>query len=320
MEESASENAVKKLVAVFSGILLAGAIVLFVVYHIVNVLPPEGTSYNIQATAIFEDAACEKCHRSNNDMFDIQETMAKLKKDTVIGEVSLAKIEYATVINPTMPPKTYYLTHWGAAINSSKKKLLEEWVNHQRSNYYLAPKSPKGDVSELFRNEPLRPVQKPEKTDNKKTELGRKLFFDVRLSADNSVSCNTCHRLETGGMDNRQYSQGAGKTLSKINTPTVFNACFHLRLFWDGRASDLYAQLREHLTDHSTMGNHSLKAIIEKLNEDENLKDRFLKIYRAGITPTTLIETVVEFEKTLVTSDSRFDKYLQGSLQTLNEA
>jgi cytochrome c peroxidase len=305
----------KKFVAVLSGILLACGIVLFAVYHLVNVLPPEGTSYNMQAISILEDATCENCHGDNNETFDIRETVKKLKNDTVINEVALAKIEYVTVTNPVMPPKIYCLTHWGTAINSSKTKLLKECINHQRSNYYNNT-----IVSELYVNEPVRPVQKMENTDGKKTELGRRLFFDNRLSADNSVSCNTCHHLKTGGTDNRQYSRGTGKTLSKVNTPTIFNACFNFKQFWDGRSSDLYSQLHEHLLDPSIMGNSSFEEIIEKLIDDKKLKDDFLKIYSDSISQISIIETIAEFEKTLVTPDSRFDKYLKGGLQSLNEA
>jgi cytochrome c peroxidase len=305
----------KRLVAILSGILLAVGVVMFITYHLINMLPSGNMSYNAQAAAILENAACEKCHNSNNEIFDIHETVEKLKNDTAAGETALAKIEYVTVTNRLMPPKTYCLTHWGTAINSAERKLLGEWINHQRDNYYSSTA-----VFEPFRHELLRPAQEPESMDDKKTELGRKLFFDRRLSADNSVSCNTCHTLSAGGADNRQYSRGAGSTLTEVNTPTVFNACLSFRQFWDGRAADLHAQLHEHLLEHTIMRNRSFEEIIEKLAGDRNLKNDFLKIYDDGITPANIIETVAAFEKTLVTSNSRFDKYLKGSLQLLNEA
>jgi cytochrome c peroxidase len=306
----------KRFVAILSGILLAAAAVMFSVYHLINMLPSGRMSYNTQAAAILENAACGKCHDSNNEIFDIHETVGKLKNDTAANETALAKIEYVTVMNRLMPPKTYCLTHWGTAINSAERKLLREWINYQRDNYYSSTA-----VFEPFRHEPLRPLREPESADDKKTELGRKLYFDKRLSADNSVSCNTCHNLAANGADNRQYSRGAGKILAEINTPTVFNACLSFRQFWDGRAADLHAQLHEHLFDPAIMRNHSFEEIIKKLAGDKNLKNDFLKIYHGGgITPESIVETIVAFERTLVTPNSRFDKYLKGSLQLLSEA
>jgi cytochrome c peroxidase len=305
----------KKFMLVLWGILIACGVALFTAYHLVNVLPPEGSSYNIQVASVLEDGACGKCHNSNDELFDIQETITKLKNDSIIDEVTLAKIEYATITQHDMPPKSYYLLHWGSSINSVKKKILEEWVITNRKLLY-----PNAVVSENFNNEPVRPVPESVPTDLHKTELGRKLFFDERLSTDNSLSCNTCHTIAKGGVDNKQYSQGINKTLSEVNTPTVFKACLNFRQFWDGRASDLYSQLNEHLLDPSIMGNSSFKEIIKKLNEDNNLKDDFRKIYDEGITQTTVVETIVEFEKTLVMPDNRFDKYLKGSIKAISEA
>ena len=75
--------------------------------------------------------------------------------------------------------------------------------------------------------------------DIRKVALGEMLYNDPRLSSDNTVSCASCHNLQTGGVDNKAYSEGVGKQLGGVNAPTVFNAVYNFVQFWDGRAADL---------------------------------------------------------------------------------
>ncbi|MDR2148149.1 MAG: c-type cytochrome [Tannerella sp.] len=268
----------KKLI-VLTGILFAVGVVTYAIYHLMNELPPEGVSEDTQAMMVFEDAGCLSCHSGGNPFFDMRESMEQLKNGAALREPALAKIEYATVIQPTMPPAKYYLTHWGSTITPAKRLILSAWIASQRKRIHTHPA-----IMERFVNEPVSAMLDTFKIDSAKAALGKQWF---------SISCNACHNLNTGGADNRQYSQGVNRTLLKINTPTVFNACLNFRQFWDGRASDLAAQLKDHLSDTAIIANR--------------LQD-------------SIIEAMMEFEKTLVTPDNRFDHYLKGSLQSLNEA
>jgi cytochrome c peroxidase len=266
-------------IIVLSGILLAVGVMTFVIYHLMNELPPEGVSEDVQAMTILEDADCLSCHNGSNPFFDMRESMEQLKKGAALSEAALAKIEYTTVIQPSMPPSTYYLTHWGSSITSAKRLIIKDWIISQRKRFYPNPWA-----TERFANEPVRVMIDTLKPDSAKAALGRQWFL---------VSCNSCHNLETGGTDNRQYSQALDHTLLEINTPTVFNTCLNFRQFWDGRAPDLTVQLYDHLSN---------PAIVENVMQN------------------SVIEAIIEFEKTLVTPADRFDRYLRGSLQSLNEA
>lgn len=90
----------------------------------------------------------------------------------------------------------------------------------------------------LVRNQ-LFPVQNSVTVDERKVILGNLLFHDVRLSSDNTVSCSSCHGLNTGGVDNKQFSKGVGGQLGGVNAPSVYNAHYNFVQFWDGRAVTL---------------------------------------------------------------------------------
>lgn len=97
-------------------------------------------------------------------------------------------------------------------------------------------------VGEEYALSPLAPIPDALPTDPAKVALGYKLFHDVRLSTDNTVSCASCHSLEKAGTDNLPTSTGVRSQKGGINAPTVFNAAFHAKQFWDGRAANLQEQ------------------------------------------------------------------------------
>ncbi len=109
-------------------------------------------------------------------------------------------------------------------------------VNAQANHTRLIP-------SETLSDEPIQPLHIHEGLDPEKITLGRSLFFDKRLSKDNSISCSSCHNLAHGGTDNLQFSIGVNGATGKINTPTVYNTHLNLAQFWDGRASNLIEQV-----------------------------------------------------------------------------
>lgn len=222
-----------------------------------------------------------------------------------VSEADMTKVEYA-VLGATMPPVKYSAIHWGTSLNSDEKAIVIDWVKETR----LANFSTK-DVAGEFRNEPVQPLIAVIPVDERKASLGFKLFHDTRLSADSTVSCATCHGLNTGGVDRKQYSEGIKGQYGGVNAPTVYNAALNFVQFWDGRAADLKEQAAGPPLNPVEMGCVSFDEIVASLSGDVAFKKEFEAVYPEGLSQSTITEAIAEFEKTLLTP-SRFDKYLKG--------
>jgi cytochrome c peroxidase len=154
--------------------------------------------------------------------------------------------------------------------------------------------------------------------DLRKVTLGQQLFHDPRLSKDDTVSCATCHGLGTGGVDNKARSIGVGGGVGGINTPTVFNSGLNFVQFWDGRAPTLEAQI-EGPVNHPLEMASNWAQVTDKLKVDANYPTAFAAIYPNGINATTIKDAIATFERSLLTPNSRFDKFLRGETSALNE-
>lgn len=150
-----------------------------------------------------------------------------------------------------------------------------------------------------------------------KAKLGKALFFDVRLSKDGSVSCASCHILNEGGDDNLPVSFGYNGQTGTRNAPTVYNAVYNFRQFWDGRAADLQDQAADPIENPVEMAN-SFKKLIPKL-EKTPYKKAFEAIYKDGISKNNITDAIAEYEKTLITPNAPFDKYLKGDNNALSK-
>jgi len=166
--------------------------------------------------------------------------------------------------------------------------------------------------------EPIKPIPNEVKVNAKKAELGKKLFFDPILSKDGTISCTTCHDLQNGGDDGLKFSFGIKGQKGNINSPTVYNAVFNFRQFWDGRAKDLKEQATGPIENPVEMG-HSMVAVVETLNQNKMYLKDFNDVYANGITKDNIVDAIAEFEKTLITPDSPFDRYLKGDKEAINE-
>jgi len=159
--------------------------------------------------------------------------------------------------------------------------------------------------------EPITPIPlSVDGLDARKVKLGEKLFFDTLLSADNTISCASCHDLQNGGDDGLQFSFGIDGKIGDINSPTVYNAVYNFRQFWNGRAKDLAHQTWGPIENPIEMGN-DFSNLIRTLNKTPYKKE-FKKIYSDGITKDNISDAIAEFEKTLITPNAPFDKYLRG--------
>lgn len=157
----------------------------------------------------------------------------------------------------------------------------------------------------------VRPLEPITGLSSKAVALGERLFFDTRLSSNNTLSCASCHRFELGGADGLAVSIGVDGALGEINAPTVFNSGLNFSQFWDGRAPTLAEQVSGPIHNPVEM-NSSWPEIINHLRADNELVQEFHTVYPDGLTVNNLINAIATFEQSLVTLDAPLDLYLLG--------
>lgn len=318
----------KKTVRLLTVLLLVAAAVMVVVYRAVNRVPSADLPQYERVYRIFEDGGCLSCHSADPKVpfyanfpvagkivmkdidsgyraYDMRPFMESLKEDGEFSAVDLAKIE-KVVLDDRMPMPKYYLVHWGSSLTSAKRDIVLDWIRNERIEMY-ADNLPADRAAE-----PVRPIDQSIEVDDAKAALGFALFHDPRLSVDNTVSCSTCHALETAGVDNHQYSHGVNDQLGGVNAPTVYNAVYNFVQFWDGRAATLAAQAAGPPLNPVEMASPSFDDIIAKLKADREFSKAFNAVYPDGLTEANITDAIEEFERTLITPNSRFDKWLLG--------
>lgn len=165
--------------------------------------------------------------------------------------------------------------------------------------------------------EPIQPIVPPQQVNLGMVELGKKLYFDPRLSKSGFISCNSCHNLSMGGTDNIRTSIGDKWQQGPINAPTVLNSSLNVAQFWDGRAADLKAQAGGPIANPGEMAfSHTLAiGILESIPAYVREFKQVFNKPKIDIDQVTL--AIAEFEKTLVTPNSRFDQWLLGKQDAL---
>ena len=164
--------------------------------------------------------------------------------------------------------------------------------------------------------EPIKPIPADNGVDAAKASLGRMLFHDTRLSKDNSVSCASCHELASGGDDGRRVSLGINDSPGLVNSPTVFNAGFNFRQFWDGRAETLADQIDGPVQSAIEMGS-LWPEVVAKLFQDANYPKLFGDVYSDGISRANVKDALAEFIMSLTTPNGRFDRWLNGESEAI---
>jgi cytochrome c peroxidase len=184
------------------------------------------------------------------------------------------------------------------------------WIHAQEFNV------PAGLPVDLF--ELLIPGDNPLTAE--KVELGRKLFFDKRLSIDNTVSCATCHDPKLAFTDGKKTSEGIRGLTGARNAPTVLNAMFNEEQFWDGRAATLEAQAIQPLINPLEMGFKNHDEVVKKLKKIEDYNSEFRRVFKSSIHIDLVGKAIASFERTLLTGDSPFDRFIQGDTHALSES
>ena len=169
------------------------------------------------------------------------------------------------------------------------------------------------------------PGKAPEPADNpttpEKVELGRMLYFDPRFSETGTVSCNSCHNLMLGGDDNRAFSMGVhGKTGGR-SAPTVWNSAFSSTQFWDGRAASLEDQAKGPVVNPVEMGMSDLEKAMRRVRAIPGYEPYFIAAFGSEepMTVENAARAVAAFERTLITPNSAYDRFVKGDKTALTE-
>lgn len=150
-----------------------------------------------------------------------------------------------------------------------------------------------------------------------KVALGKQLFNDTRLSHDQRESCATCHPLDRGGVDGLPRAMSIDSNRVLRNTPTVFNAVFNFSFNWDGSAPSLEAQAEGVILDRAQFAT-TWPELLGKLQADDGYMASFRAAYADGITRNNVLDALANYQSTLITPNSRFDRYLRGQRDALS--
>ena len=165
----------------------------------------------------------------------------------------------------------------------------------------------------------IKPIEPAVITEPEKVTLGKKLWFDPRLSMSGFISCNSCHNLAMGGSDNLPTSIGHNWAEGPINSPTVLNSSLAVAQFWDGRAADLKEQAGGPISNPLEMAsNHALA--VDVIASIPQYREEFAKVYGTEeVNIDRITDAIAVFEETLVTPNSRFDLWLKGDDNAITE-
>lgn len=178
------------------------------------------------------------------------------------------------------------------------------------------------DLSKFPPIGPLPPVKIP--VDNPQTEakidLGKKLFFDPRLSGNNWISCATCHNPALGFADGLpRFRGGPASKEGGRHSPTIINCAYNEPLFWDGRAATLEEQALGPVQNPDEMF-ETLDNVVRKLNRIPDYKKAFKEVFGTDVTSDGIAKAIAAFERTIIFGNSPFDRYMQGDTNAMSES
>ncbi len=185
---------------------------------------------------------------------------------------------------------------------------------------FIITRADGNDYSAFFKPLPKMAENPANPFNQAKIELGRMLYFDPRLSKSGAISCNSCHNLASGGVDNLPTSIGHKWQIGPRNAPTVFNAALHFAQFWDGRAKDVEEQAKGPILNPREMAGTE-QLVIDRIKSIPEYVKLFKEAFpkdKEPITYENLAKAIAVFERTLLTP-SRFDDFLKGNKKALTE-
>ena len=165
---------------------------------------------------------------------------------------------------------------------------------------------------------PTTPAPADNPTTPEKVELGKHLFFDPRLSGDNTKSCASCHLPEKAFTDGMPHARVAGGKQLTRNTPSLLNVGFYTSYFWDGRASSLEEQALVPIQSPDEM-NQNVDELEEELNAIAGYRTQFQAVFGSPATKANIAKALAAFQRTLISRNSPFDRFLRGGSNALSE-
>ena len=154
-----------------------------------------------------------------------------------------------------------------------------------------------------------------------KVSLGETLYFDKRLSLNGTVSCATCHDPANSFTDHRALAIGVSDTMGTRNAPTILNAMFVSQLFWDGRTGRLEEQAKQPLLNSFEMGMSDEASVVSRLSAIPEYRRSFAQVFgKQGISIDTITKAIAAYERTLLSGNSAFDRFITGDTTALNDA
>lgn len=206
------------------------------------------------------------------------------------------------------------LISMGACGSSEKpEEKTPEEIENERYDASLA------DKLSIFNKLPEEAINAANPATAEKITLGHHLYFDKQLSKAGNISCNSCHNLETFGVDNLPTSPGDAGKKGDRNSPTVLNAALHSKQFWDGRAADVEQQAGMPVLNPVEMEIPNEAFLVDRLSKSDQYKQLFIAAFPGQTTPITYENirlAIAAFERQLITP-SRFDEYLNGKKNAL---
>ncbi|ULA67130.1 MAG: Methylamine utilization protein MauG [Nitrospira sp.] len=152
-----------------------------------------------------------------------------------------------------------------------------------------------------------------------KLELGKQLYFDGRLSKNNAISCAFCHNPGTGFADSRQTSIGVGGGVGGRQSPTVYNTGFNQVQFWDGRARSLEEQAIGPIHNPVEMA-ETHEHVVAKLGKIKGYQQQFRAVFGTDVNLQGIAEAIAAYERTVLSTNSAFDKYVLGDAKAMDES
>jgi cytochrome c peroxidase len=182
-----------------------------------------------------------------------------------------------------------------------------------------APSQPLNQPLEsgVVAEEPITPIPEPPPIDPRKVKLGERLFSDPRLSHDNSRSCFSCHDVSSNGASTKRQDVGLDGSSLPFNTLTIFNATLNFRLGWEGKLRTIESDVKAALANPQVMGVNPSE-VVARLAADPDLRKEFTATYGSGPDAANMVDAIASFERTLVTPDSKFDRWLTGDAAALS--
>jgi cytochrome c peroxidase len=163
------------------------------------------------------------------------------------------------------------------------------------------------------------PVPKDNPQTAEKIALGKQLYFDKRLSKDNTVSCASCHAPDKGFSNGDRFATGVGGAKGGRSAPTVINSAYYRQQFWDGRAASLEEQALGPIANPIEMA-LSIEDAVDRLNKITGYKSQFQKVFGTDATPDGIAKAIAAYERTVISGNAPFDKYKAGDKSALSEA